>query len=83
MTAPAPSLSLSLPEFGGFPEAGGWWYYAVSALAFLLAGLICGYFIWRKGHMQTLDAESEVRRAAEDLARLKEDLDAETKGLEK
>ncbi len=71
----------SLPEFGGFPEAEGW-YYVVSALAFALAGLICGYFIWRKGHMQTFDAEAEVRRAAEDLERLKEDLEAEEKALE-
>ncbi len=81
MSVPAPLLSLSLPEFGGLPEAGSW-YYAVCALVFTLTGVICGYVIWRKGHMQTLDAEAEVRRAAEELDRLKEDLKAEERGLE-
>lgn len=81
MSVPAPFLSFTLPELGGLPGAEGW-YYAVCALVFVLAGAICGYMIWRKGHMQTLDAEAEVRRAAEELERLKEDLKAEERGLE-
>lgn len=58
------------------------WYYAGCALIFLVSGLICGYFIWRRGHMQTYDAEAEVRRAAEELQRMQEDLRAEEKTLE-
>ena len=60
---------------------GEYWYYGVSAVAFTFAGLICGYFIWRKGHMQMLEAENEVRRTSEDLKRLQEDLEAEENGL--
>ena len=70
----AESLSLpGLPEF----EIDAKWYYAACAFVFLLFGMVLGYFIWRKGHMQMLDAEAEVRRTKAELARLKEDLNAE------
>ena len=52
----------------------GWPYYAICALFFLLCGLFCGYLIWRKGSLQTQDAESEVVRTAEELEDLREDL---------
>lgn len=69
-----------------FPEIESWLdqdglYYGASALVFTLAGLICGYFIWRKGYMQTLDAEAEVTRTVEELSRLQKDLCAESEGL--
>jgi len=55
----------------------GWAYFVLCALFFLLCGMACGYFIWRKGLLLTLDAESEVKRAAADLEDLAEDLRAE------
>lgn len=64
-----------------FPFA-EWWYYAGSAVAFSLAGLICGYFIWRKGNLQTHDAEGEVRRTHDELARLSADLELEKAELD-
>lgn len=51
-----------------------WIYYLVCVVVFLLMGLLCGYLVWRKGHLQTLDAESEVARASRDLRKLREDL---------
>lgn len=56
-----------------------WVHYLGCALLFVLAGLICGYFIWRKGNMQTQDAEIEVRRTEEELKRLRDDLSREEK----
>ncbi len=74
------SESFPLPGFEGISI--DWrWYYAASAFLFLLLGLVLGYFIWKKGHMQMLDAEAEVRRTREELARLKEDLKAEENEL--
>jgi F0F1-type ATP synthase membrane subunit b/b' len=72
--------SIPLPGFEGI-SVDGRWYYAACAFLFLLLGLVLGYFIWKKGHMQMLDAEAEVRRTREELARLKEDLKAEENEL--
>ncbi len=69
-----------LDRFDGFSGSGAF-HYAGCALAFTLAGLICGYFIWRKGHMQTLDAETEVGRTAAELDKLRDDLRAEEESL--
>jgi len=70
---------------GGF-ELPAWlsdrvWYYVVCAVVFTLAGLITGYFIWRKGAMQTHDAEAEIQRTGEELKRLTEDLKIEESAL--
>jgi len=70
---------------GGF-ELPAWlsdrvWYYVVCAVIFTLAGLISGYFIWRKGSMQTHDAEAEIQRTGEELKRLTEDLKIEESAL--
>lgn len=66
---------------GGFPlpDGGldGWPYLAVCAAFFLTLGIVTGYFIWRKGHLQTIDAEAEIRKTGEDLAHLREDLQLE------
>jgi len=73
MRAPAfsgPSNSIAMIPTGEM----GWPYYVVCALFFLLCGLFCGYLIWRRGHLQTQDAEAEVARTAKDLDALKEDL---------
>lgn len=59
----------------------GWAYYVLCGAFFLLSGLACGYFIWKKGHMQMLDAESEVQRTAGDLDALKQDLRLEEREL--
>ena len=52
-------------------------YYAICGIFFVLCGLACGYFIWRKGHMQMLDAELEVKRTENELEAAKEDLQLE------
>ena len=80
MKTGALALTISLPGFDGL-EVDEIWYYPACAFAFFLVGLILGYFIWRKGHMQTHDAEAEVRRTKEELARLREDLKVEGAGL--
>ncbi|MEX2577945.1 MAG: hypothetical protein WD342_02715 [Verrucomicrobiales bacterium] len=66
--------SLPLGEYG-------WLYYVICALVFTVAGLICGYFIWRRGHMQTLDAEMEIQLAENELKGLRTDLEREEKEL--
>lgn len=66
--------SLPLGEYG-------WLYYVICALVFTVAGLICGYFIWRRGHMQTLDAEMEIQLAENELKGLRTDLEWEEKEL--
>lgn len=57
------------------------WYYVICAVVFTLAGLITGYFIWRKGTMQMHDAEAEIQRTGEELKRLTEDLKIEESAL--
>lgn len=68
------ALLLKLFPSGEFSGSG---YYLTCALLFTVCGLIVGYFIWRKGHMQTLDAESEILRTAQELSQLRGDLDSE------
>ena len=65
------------------PGEGGndYLYYGLCALFFTLCGLAAGFFIWRKGHMQTLDAEQEVKRTGEELALMRDDLSAEEKEI--
>lgn len=62
-------------------EADRIWYYVVCAVAFTFAGLITGYFIWRKGSMQMQDAEAEIQRTSGELKRLSEDLKIEESAL--
>ncbi len=62
-------------------EAGGVAYFVICALFFTACGLVCGYFIWRKGHMQTQDAELEIKRTEEELQALRLDLSEEEKGI--
>ncbi|MAS93170.1 MAG: hypothetical protein CMO55_08235 [Verrucomicrobiales bacterium] len=72
-TFPLPVQALSiLPE-----EPGGWIYYGLCALFFTLCGLCCGYFVWRKGHMQMLEAEMEVKRTEDELKSLRHDMSLE------
>lgn len=67
---------LRLPEL--LPQTEEEWLYLVACAAFFtICGLACGYFVWRKGHMQTLDAEMEVMRTENDLRTLREDLGEE------
>lgn len=71
-----PTSALAFP--GG---ESSWAYYGICALVFALCGLVCGYFIWRKGNMQMLDAELEVKRTAAELQALQEDLSEEDRGI--
>ena len=59
----------------------GWPYYLLSGLFFISCGLVTGYIIWRKGHMQTLDVESEVRDTTIELIKLRKDLMLEEEEL--
>jgi hypothetical protein len=62
-------------------EVTGWVYYVICAILFTIAGMICGYFIWKRGHMQMLDAEIEVKLTASELTALREDTQLEEKEL--
>ncbi len=55
----------------------GWPYLAICAVFFMTLGIVTGYFIWRKGQLQTIDAEAEIRKAGDDLAHLRDDLQLE------
>ncbi len=79
--AASPSIPAgTLPSLEGLAES-DWVYYGLCGLGFALTGLIVGYFIWRKAYMQTIDAETEVRRVGEELERLREDLRLEEESL--
>jgi hypothetical protein len=67
------TFGLSIPGL----EIDPLWYYVFCAVAFTLAGLITGSFIWKKGAMQTHDAETEIKRTSDELKRLAEDLKIE------
>lgn len=67
------TFGLSIPGL----EIDPFWYYGFCAVAFTLAGLITGSFIWKKGAMQTHDAEIEIQRTSDELKRLTEDLKIE------
>lgn len=56
-------------------------YYALCGIFFVLCGLACGYFIWRKGHMQMLDAELVVKHTEEELEAVGSDLQLEEREL--
>lgn len=67
---------LEIPSLGE-GRSGALLYLALSAFGFALLGFVVGYFIWRKGDVQTLDAEIEVHRSAVDLDSLREELQRE------
>ena len=77
-----PATSWNVPAVA-MPEeiTFGWGYLVICAVFFALCGLICGYFIWRKGNMQMHDAELEVEKTAAELQALRTDLDEEEKGI--
>lgn len=73
-----PSLAMELP----LSELDNpWLYYTFCGLVFILAGVVCGYFIWRKGLMQTLDAEMEIEKTRQELQALREDVEKEEQNL--
>ncbi len=65
---------MQFPVSDGLSQLG---YYVFCAAFFVICGLISGYFIWRKGHMQTLDAESEIHRTAVELEKLSREIKKE------
>lgn len=73
------------PLPGGLEKAvegqGSLIYYAFCGIFFVLCGLACGYIIWRKGHLQMLDAELEVKRTEEELDAFQGDLQLEEREL--
>jgi hypothetical protein len=78
------------PETFGFlrdlpsllPGRGSLAYYLACAAGFSLLGFVVGYFVWRKGHMRTIDAETEVHRAGVELEALREELGREEARLQ-
>lgn len=72
--------ALSLPDWGAL-DWGDIAYYAGCGFAFFTIGFATGYFIWRRGHMQLIDAENEVKNAADQLNRLQDDLKLEKSNL--
>ena len=73
-------LAVEIPA--NFSELGhGWLYYAFCAIVFITLGIICGHLIWKKGHMQTQDAEMEIAKAEQDLQSLLESVELEEREL--
>ena len=70
------SLAGDLPFLDG--DLGAWLYLAISAVLFMALGIVTGNFIWRRGHLQTIDAATEIRKTSEDLTHMREDLRLET-----
>lgn len=58
-------------------ELSGWPHLIACAAIFVTLGIVTGYFIWRKGQLQTIDVETEIRKTGDDLAALREDLELE------
>lgn len=73
--------AIDLPPMDAFLE-GGVGYYIAAMVIFLVLGVFTGSMIWRKGQLQTHDAESEVARTADALERLRQDLALENRALE-
>lgn len=71
---------LSLPG-QSFAWWNGWIYYTICAALFLFLGLALGYFIWRRGLLQTFELQQEVRRAEQELENIKEEVAADEKEL--
>jgi len=78
----AQSLESGVPLPGGLKKAfegqESLIYYAICGIFFVLCGLTCGYFIWRKGQ---LDAELEIKRTENELEAAKEDLHLEEREI--
>lgn len=71
-----------LPLLGqSFAWGGGWIYYMICAAVFLFLGLAMGYFIWRRGLLQTYELQQEVRRAEQELENIKDEVAADEKEL--
>lgn len=75
------ALAVALPAPLG-ELSNDWLYYAICGILFIIAGVICGYFIWRKGLMQTLDAEMEIEKTKQDLENLRASVEKEERELE-
>lgn len=75
---------LSLPGGMSFLEGelSGWPHFVACTAAFTAMGIVIGYFIWRKGQLQTIDVETECRKTREDLVALREDLELENLELD-
>ena len=58
-------------------ELSGWPHLIACAAIFVTLGIVTGYFIWRKGQLQTIDVETEIRKTGDDLAARREDLELE------
>jgi len=75
----APCLA-AVSQPSPLPES-GWLYFAICAAVFVFAGLLCGYFIWRKAAMQAEDAVMEVERSAAELRKIQAELEREERVL--
>jgi sensor histidine kinase YesM len=64
-----------------FVWGSGWIYYMICSVVFLFLGLAMGYFIWRRGLLQTYELQQEVRRAEQELENIKDEVAADEKEL--
>ncbi|MEM7698913.1 MAG: hypothetical protein AAF236_10955 [Verrucomicrobiota bacterium] len=70
-------LLAEIPFFSENP----WIYYTICGVVFTTAGITCGYFIWRKGHSQTAEVESEVKETEKALKLLRDEVLVEERAL--
>ena len=77
-----PSAIFEVPLLGqSYAWWSGWLYYAICAALFLFLGLAFGYFIWRRGLLQTYELQQEIRRAEQELENIKNEVSADEKEL--
>ena len=65
------------------PDGKGILYYVACALLFILIGLGCGYLIWKRGVVQTIDLEADNNLSKRALERLDDEMREENRILDK
>ncbi len=74
-------MSLAIPEIFA-TERHELWYYIAGAVLFLLLGLISGYFIWRRSHLQFAEMRHEKTHAITALKKFSDEIEKEQKMLD-
>lgn len=74
-------MLLAIPEIFT-TEQHDLWYYVAGVVLFLLLGLIVGYFIWRRSHLQFAEIRHEKTNAIAALKKFSEELEGEQKMID-
>ena len=69
-------LALSFPDSWA-TDRHELWYYGVGALLFFFCGVVSGYFIWRRAHLQYGELRHEKECAATALEEFQKEIESE------